>query len=72
MDIRMETAIIVEKDGRFLAGRSLVTGELIWRNSPYDAWKTRRRDKALIVADKVAGNRMLFNPAAGQLRRLAT
>ena len=68
MNIREKTGIIIQKDGMFLVGRVIVTGELRWSSSPWDAWFTRRRDKAFIVADRVGGKRMLFNPVAGQLR----
>ena len=71
MDIRECTGIIIEKDGQFLVGVSAATQELVWRDSPYDAWRTRRRDKALIVADKVNGRRFLFNPASGERRVMA-
>lgn len=70
MDIRSCTCIIIEKNGEFLKGRSILTGELTWSNSPYDAWKTRKKDKAYIVAHKVKGKRYLFNPVANQLREM--
>ena len=70
MDIRKLTGIIIEKDGMYLVGRCPVTGSLLWRDSPYDAWRTRRRDKAFIVADRVNGRRFLFNPASGERRMM--
>ena len=70
MDIRKCTGIVIEKDGKFLVCISPVTRELVWRDSPYDAWRTRRRDKAFIVSDKVSGKQMLFNPVTGQLREM--
>ena len=70
MNIREKTCIIIKKNGHFLVGRSMLTRALNWSTSPWDAWHTRRRDKAFIIADKVGGQRMLFNPIAGQLREL--
>ena len=68
VDIRVYTAIIIEKDSKFLVGREMLTKELKWSDSPYDAWKTREKDKAYIVSDKVNGTRYLFNPVARQIR----
>lgn len=70
MNIRECTGIIIEKDGEYLVGYNIVLQCLRWSNSPYDAWITRKRDKALMVANRVNGNRMLFNPVAYQIRRM--
>ena len=70
MDIREFTCIIIRKDGRYLVGKCPITGALLWSDSPYEAWRTRKRDKALIVADKVGGERILFNPPSGQRREM--
>lgn len=69
MDIRTLTGIIIRKDGFYLVGRDPF-GRLLWSNSPWDAWRTRRRDHALMVADKIGGTRYLFNPVAGQIKRM--
>jgi hypothetical protein len=68
MDIRVATGIIIEKDGEYLVGTILFSTDLRWSASPWDAWITRRREQALRVAEKVGGNRILFNPVAGQIR----
>lgn len=68
IDIRIYTGIIIEKDSKFLVGREMLTKRLKWSDSPYEAWRTRKRDKAYIVADKVKGTRYLFNPVARQIR----
>ena len=65
-DIRTKTALIVERSGEYLVGFGLF---LRWSKSPWDAWQTRNADAALMVARKFAGNPMLFNPIAGQLKR---
>ena len=70
MNIREQTAIIICRDGEYLVGRCIVTGTLRWSDSPWDAWRTRRKDHAFIIADKVGGKRMLFNPVAGQVREM--
>lgn len=70
MDIRKKTGIIIQKDGLFLVGTICYSTELRWSRSPWDAWITRKPDDALRVAHKVGGVRMLFNPVAGQLRRM--
>lgn len=70
MDIRLKTGIIIEKDGEYLVGTILFSTDLRWSASPWDAWITRKRDNALRVAERVGGTRMLFNPVAGQLRKM--
>ena len=68
MDIRTKTGII--KDGEYLVAVDIFGSSLVWSDSPWDAWFTRRRDHALMVAERVGGTRMLFNPVAGQIKRL--
>jgi hypothetical protein len=70
MDIRTKTGIIIEKGGEYLVGTILFSTDLRWSASPWDAWITRRKDQALMVAEKVGGRRVLFNPVAGQLRKM--
>ena len=71
MDIRRNTGIIIGKDGLFLVGRILGTNELRWSVSPWDAWRTRIRANARSIAEKTGGETWLFNPVAGQIRRMA-
>jgi hypothetical protein len=70
MDIRSATGIIIEKDGEYLVGTILFSTDLRWSTSPWDAWITRRKEYALKVAEKVGGNRVLFNPVAGQMKTI--
>lgn len=70
MDIRLLTALIIRKDGMYLVGKKLWSDELRWSDSPWDAWKTRIRAKARSVQEKVGGEIMLWNPVAGQIRKL--
>jgi hypothetical protein len=68
--IRTQTALIIRKHGRYLVGREMYEGPLVWSLSRYDAWKTRDREKARDIARKVGGIVMLFNPIVGQERIL--
>lgn len=70
MDIRLKTGIIIQKDGEYLVGAIIGLSCLRWSQSPWDAWITRRRDHAEKVAKAVGGTRMLFNPVAGQLKKM--
>ena len=70
MDIRMKTALVIMRGGEFLVGRIMDTPELRWSASPWDAWRTRIRANARSVAEKTGGEIWLFNPVAGQLRRM--
>jgi len=69
-NIREATGIIIERNNEYLVCVDVATGRLRWSNSPYDAWITRRRESAFKVASKVNGTRFLFNPIAGQIRRM--
>ncbi len=71
-DIRGQTVLIIQKDGKYYCGRMMVTGWRIWRETPYDARRTRNRDVAVRAAERLAGHVMLFNPVAGQLKELKT
>lgn len=66
MDIRSQTGLIVEKDGKYLVAAAGMFPR--WSLSPWDAWRTRKRENALFVARAIRGNIMLFNPIVGQLR----
>ena len=68
MDIRKETCIIIRKDGEYLVGTILYSTDLRWSWSPYDAWRTRRKEDAERVAGAVGGEMVLFNPIVNQKR----
>lgn len=70
MDIRLLTCVIIRKNGEYLVGRILGTGDLKWSTSPHDAWRTRNKEDARDLARLVGGTMMLFNPAAGQIKIL--
>ena len=65
-DIRTKTCIIIRKNSEYLVGYIVFTDELRWSDSPYDAWKTRNKEKAAEVAWKVGGVMVLFNPIVNQ------
>ena len=68
MDVRLKTCVIIRKNGKYLVGHVLYSNQLRWSESPYDAWRTRNREKAREVSRKTGGIEMLFNPVTGQLR----
>lgn len=72
MDIRKATCIIIRKDGEYLVGTILYSEELRWSGSPYDAWRTRRKEDAARVAGKVGGEMVLFNPVVNQRKVMGT
>lgn len=69
MDIREQTGLIVKRGAEFLVGTILYSTDLRWSRSPWDAWRTRDREKAEKVARRTGGEIWLFNPAAGQIRK---
>ena len=71
VNIRLCTVVIIKRGAEFLVGRIPYTTELRWSRSPYDAWKTRRKEAAQAVAHIVGGDLWLFNPIAGQLKEIA-
>lgn len=70
MNIRECTVLIVRRGGEYLVGRIFGSMELRWSRSPWDAWSTRRRNDAIMVANRTGGEVILFNPVAGQLREV--
>ena len=50
--IRQATCIIIRKGNEFLVGVILKSTDLRWSTSPYDAWSTReRRDAEMVAGD---------------------
>ena len=68
MDIREKTCIVIRKDGEYLIGTILYSTDLRWSRSPYDDWRTRRKEDAERVAGKVGGEMVLFNPIVKQMK----
>ena len=66
-DLRRETSVIVKRGNEFLVGFSVF---LRWSNCAFDAWRTRDVEAARLVANRVGGELMLFNPVVGQIRKM--
>ena len=69
-DIRKKTCLIIRKNGEYLVGRVLWSTDLRWSKSPYDAWRTRNRDKAEEYARRTGGIVMLWNQIVKQMKVL--
>lgn len=70
MNVRECTVVIIKRGAEFLVGRIPYSMELRWSRSPYDAWRTRKKETAQAVANVVGGDLWLFNPIVGQLKEL--
>ena len=70
MNIRKETCLIIRKNSEYLVGTILYSRDLRWSTSPYDAWKTRDRERAEETARKTGGIVMLWNPVVRQMKVL--
>ena len=70
MDIRLETCIIIQKDGDYLVGKIKGSMDLRWSIYAHEAWRTRDRKDAERVAQRVGGKMMLFNPIVRQMKAL--
>ena len=68
MDARELTGIIIRKNGEYLVGTICYSTELRWSASPYDAWRTRDREQAALVARRTGGVMVLFNPIVGEAK----
>ena len=69
-DIRKETCIIIRKHGNYLGGKKMMSDELKWTWSRYEAWRTRDREKAERVARATGGIMVLFNPIINEIKVL--
>ena len=49
-------------------GTILKSTDLRWSSSPFDAWSTRNRGDAEMVAAMVGGEPVLFNPIVNQMK----
>ena len=69
--LRRETVLILrKKDGDYLVGTILNSNKLRWSNSPWAAWRTREKQKAVKIAEKTGTEIFMFNPIVGQVRKL--
>lgn len=67
-EIRKKTGIIIRKGNEYLVGTILKSTDLRWSSSPFDAWSTRNRGDAEMVAAMVGGEPVLFNPIVNQMK----
>ena len=68
MNIRKKTALIIKKNGEYLAGRIMFSKDLRWSIYKHEAVRTRDINKAKEIARKTGGVLMLFNPITGDER----
>ncbi len=68
--IRTKTCLVIEKDGKYLAGYGTFLGTVRWDDHLSNAWTTRDKEKALQVADEYGGTLMLFNPILWRTQKL--
>lgn len=68
--LRMATALVVFRDGKYLSRKEMLTGRIIWDQHLSSAWRTRNRDKARKTAEKYGGTLRLFNPIIWEVKRL--
>lgn len=68
--IRRKTCIIIRKNNAYLRGRDMLTKRITWTWSSYEAWRTRNREEAEVVARATGGIMVLFNPILNQRRVL--
>ena len=65
-ETRRQTCIIIRKGGEYLVGTVLYSRDLRWSYSAFDAWRTRDREAARMVARITGGELVLFNPIIGK------
>ena len=70
MDIRELTCLIIKKGNEFLVGTICFSTDLRWSIYASDAWRTRDKKIAEMVARKVGGVIMLYNPVINEMREL--
>lgn len=65
MEMRGTTRAIVRRGKEYLVGTRLYGSDLQWSIYLWDAWQTRSLRNARIMAEKVGGVPVLFNPITG-------
>ena len=70
MDIRELTCLMIKKGNEFLVGTICFSTDLRWSIYASDAWRTRDKKIAEMVARKVGGVIMLYNPVINEMREL--
>ena len=70
LDIRKQTYIVIQKNGLYLVGGIIWSSELRWSPYVYDAWRTRKKDRAEEIARKTGGVMVLFNRVTGDRKMI--
>ena len=70
IDIRTKTVLIIRKGNEFLVGTICFSTDLRWSIYASDAWRTRDKKIAEMVARKVGGQLVLYNPIINETRLL--
>lgn len=60
--INRKTVYIIRKNRLWLRGKNMLTRQIEWTPSEYDAWRTRDEELAKAVAKKTGGILVMFNP----------
>lgn len=71
--LQERTRIIIRTEEGYLVRVTRIGSEGIdpvWSHSPYDAWFTRNRRIAWMIARRLHGKTVMFNPIVGQIREM--
>ena len=71
--LQLKTRMIIRTEEGYLVRVMRIGSEEIdpvWSHSPYDAWSTRDRRIARMIARKLSGVIVMFNPIVGQIREM--
>ena len=69
-DIRLATVLVIRKGGQYLSRVEIGTGRAVWDPHLSDAWRTRDKVLARMVAEKHGGTLELFNPIIWRVKAL--
>lgn len=69
-DIRLATVLVIRKGGKYLSRVEIGTGRAVWDPHLSDAWRTRDKVLARMVAEKFEGELMLFNPVVWKMKEI--
>ena len=70
-NLRRKTALVIRNQyGEYLSRKDMVTGKILWDRHLSNAWKTRKREKAGKMVQKLGGEICLFNPIIWEVRAL--
>ena len=67
VDVRKYTRVIVRKNKEYLQCKGGIQNKLMWCSSPWDAWWTRDKEEAMLIAKTTGGIAVLFNSVTGDI-----